>query len=169
MEGVTDYKSFLEPIGIILVVALGLGAFIFYVSLDRDIYIERIKKILNLILMFSIGILNSLYTAFVAMCFWNWFAIKALNISSISYPEMVGIVWLISLFTYRGNNDESKWKVLLAAIEACVPEHNRLLLTEVLEEQLENMRRDIALVAFERFVNHTITLVLGFVLHTLIG
>ena len=37
------------------------------------------------------------YTAFVAMRMWNWFAVRPLNLPSISFLEMVGLVWLIKI------------------------------------------------------------------------
>lgn len=116
-----------------------------------------------------VGLSIGLYTAFVAMCFWNWFAVRVLNINNISFLEMLGIVWLISLFTDQTNKDESKWKILFSAVEACVPEHNREMLAMTMEEHKENIWWDAFTAAFGRIVGNTATLALGFGLHVLMG
>jgi len=116
-----------------------------------------------------VGLLNGLYTAFIAMCFWNWFAVRVLNINSISFLEMLGIVWLISLFTSQTINDESKWKALFSFVEAGVPEHNRKMLAIAVEEHKDNIWTDALTAAFSRTVDNTMTLIFGFGLHILIG
>jgi len=116
-----------------------------------------------------VGLLIGLYTAFVAMSLWNWFAVRALNVNSITFLEMVGIVWLISLFTDHTNKDESKWKILFSAIEACVPDHNREMLAATIEEHKENIWTDAFAAAFGQVAGNTLTLALGFGLHVLIG
>ena len=118
---------------------------------------------------FFVGLLVGLYTAFVAMCFWNWFAVRVLNINSISFLEMIGIVWLVGLFTHFSDKDESKWKVLFAAVEACVPDHNREMLAQAMHEQKEQIWTGAATKAFWEIVGITFTLTLGFGLHVLIG
>jgi len=114
-----------------------------------------------------VGLLNGIYTAFVAMCFWNWFAVRVLNINIISFPEMLGIVWLISLFTDQTNKDESKWKILFSVVDACVPDHNREMLAETMAGHKENIWMDAFTAAFVRIAGTTVTLVLGYGLHVL--
>jgi hypothetical protein len=109
-----------------------------------------------------VGLSIGLYTAFVAMCFWNWFAVRVLNVRSISFLEMVGIVWLIQLFTEKDDNNEARWRVLFTTIEACVPDNNRKMLAEAMQEQKENIWIDAAAMAWKRIIGNTIMLILGF-------
>jgi hypothetical protein len=109
------------------------------------------------------------YTAFVATCMWNWFAVRALNVPSISFLEMVGLVWLIGILIHRPNTDEGKWKMLYTAIDACVPDHKREMLSEALREQTNNIWIDVLTISFAQIVGNTTTLILGFGLHSLIG
>ena len=54
--------------------------------------------------VFCFGLVNQLFGAFVAMCFWNWFVVKAFNVLSISYLLMLGVVWFIGIVFHKDNN-----------------------------------------------------------------
>lgn len=115
------------------------------------------------------ALIIGIYTAFVATCMWNWFATRALQLPSVSFLEMVGLVWLIGILTNRPNNEDSRWKVFYAVIDACIPDHKREMLNETLKEQTDNIWIDAASQVFGQFIGNTITLILGFGLHILIG
>ena len=85
-----------------------------------------------------LSLLGGVYTAFVAMCMWNWFAVRALDVPIISFAVMLGLVWLIEILIYRPNTDDFKWEALAVSIDACVPDHKREMLNGYLEKQLHN-------------------------------
>jgi hypothetical protein len=117
-------------------------------------------------------LLVGVYTAFVAMCMWNWFAVRALNVPSITFLQMVGIVWLLKLLINRPNADkadELRWKGLFTVLDACVPEQNKETLAEALQDQKGNIWFDILTLTFGELVGNTATLILGFGLHVVIG
>jgi hypothetical protein len=124
------------------------------------------KKIVALMIpSFVVG----LYTAFVVMCMWNWFAAPALNLSEITYLNMLGLIWLMSLLS--GNNqkaDDFKWKTLFTTIEFCIPDDKREEALETINGLQENVWIEVVGHISGQIVVNTITLVLGFILHSLV-
>jgi len=169
MEGASDH---IDVIGSAIGTVIVLAILIFYYLRDRGAYIDyidKIKKILKWFVATFIGFSIKLYTAFVAMCLWNWFAVRALNINSISFLEMIGIVLLVSLFTDGINKDHGNWKILFSVLEWCVPDQNREMVAEVMQEQKEQMWTDALIMSLGNIGGITITLILGYGLHLLIG
>lgn len=124
------------------------------------------KKIL--ILIFPAFIVGA-YTAFVAMCYWNWFVVTALNITQISYIEMLGIVWLIGLLNDRSNDpNEVKWKVLLTTLDHIVPEDKKEAVYQAVKDMEDNLWVDLSAKISGVFIGNTIALILGFILHLFI-
>jgi len=119
--------------------------------------------------VFVVAIPVGLYTAFVAMYMWNWFAVRVLHVPTISFLEMVGLVWLISLFIERPDRDEFRWKGICAAIEVCVPDHKREELADALNQINENLWSDIWKMIFAQLAGNTALLAFGFGLHVLIS
>lgn len=160
MEG--NFKDVINIIGVVIVIGILLAW-----KLGK--HTNKIKSIFKWLIASMIGLLISLYTSFVAMSLWNWFAVRALNINNISFFEMLGIVWLIGIFTSRADKDEMKWKLLFSAVEACVPDENREMLAMAIEEHKENIWADAFAAAFGQITGNTLTLALGFGLHILMG
>jgi len=113
-----------------------------------------------------VGLLIGCYTAFVAECFWNWFAVPVLHVSDVSFLQMLGILWLIQVITARATDgDNKRWILLFDVLELCVP-HEKL-------PELEGLKKsDSSEVFFEGFPvaaaqvgNNTLMLALGFALH----
>ena len=123
------------------------------------------KHVWTFVAAFFVG----LYTAFVAMCMWNWFAVQALNVPSISFLQMLGLVWLLSILTNRPDQDEIKWKSLFAIIEQCVPQEKQEAMADAIHEIQENIWVDLSGKIVGQIIGNTITLILGFVLHSFIG
>jgi hypothetical protein len=44
-----------------------------------------------------VALIVGIYTTFVAMYMWNWFAVPIFNLPYISFLQMLGLVWLIGL------------------------------------------------------------------------
>jgi hypothetical protein len=114
------------------------------------------------------GTCYQLITAFVAMCFWNWFIVLAFNVSPISYFLMLGVVWFVGIVFVKEENEFEK-KILYMILEACVPESKQ----EDLESQLKDMNESLLLHVFPvyvgRLVGISVTFILGLGLHLLIA
>ncbi len=110
----------------------------------------------------------SLYTAFVAQCFWNWFAVPTLHVSSVSFLEMLGLLWLVQLLTSRpSGSDDSHWGLLASLIELCVPAEKQKELAD-LSSPFSVFIEECSAV-FGQVAGNTVMLVLGFVLHLVIS
>ncbi len=124
------------------------------------------KKIWTLISALLVGV----YSAFVAMCMWNWFAVQALNVPNVSFLQMIGLVWLISILVNhnQSDKDETRWRMLFTIIERCVPEEKREIISGAIAEFKYNLWDDVWSRIFWQIGAKTITLILGFVLHLFI-
>ncbi len=91
-----------------------------------------------------VGLFMSIFSAFVAMNYWNWFVVDALNISEITFIQMLGIIWFIGIFSHNQNPNDHKWKMLFSIIQYCIPKENVEIAKEVIEEQnnADNIRQD---------------------------
>ena len=114
---------------------------------------------------YVVAFLVSFYTAFVAMCFWNWFAVGVLNVASISFLQMLGLIWLLSILIDQPYSDKSKWKALFTIIERCVPEEKQEDIADIIDEIQDNIWINIS----SKIIGNTLSLILGFVLHSFIG
>lgn len=123
------------------------------------------KKVL---LLFIPALLVGTYTAFVAMCMWNWFVVTALNLPTISYLQMLGLIWLIGLVTDKANPDGYKWKVLLTTVNSSLPDEKREAVSEALQDLNDNLWVDMAGLISGQLIGNTITLFLSYILHLFI-
>lgn len=115
---------------------------------------------------FVIGLLISCYTAFIAQCYWNWFAVRALNVSSVSFLEMLGLVWLLQIMTSRpALSDNHRWKVLTSAVELCVPAEKQRELYELATRKTFDEVLQEFFEVFGQVGSNTLLLAAGFVLH----
>lgn len=128
---------------------------------------NHIWKVLGAML---VGLPVGLYTAFVAECFWNWFAVPALHLPEISFLQWLGLWWLIGLFVRPSSSSENdkRWTLSMSVLELCVPEGKQAALKELLEANPILTFLEAFSMIFGQVVGNTITLVLGFLLHLLI-
>lgn len=112
-----------------------------------------------------VGTVVSLYTTFVAMCYWNWFLVRAINVNQINYFEMLGVVWLIGIFTSKHDENEYRWKILFSCIDACVPRENVEMLKETIKSHNENIWWNALFGSIGILFGNSFTLALGYVLH----
>jgi hypothetical protein len=113
-----------------------------------------------------VGLPIGCYTAFVAKCYWNWFAAPVLHVSNVPFPQMLGILWLIQVITGRpSDNDGNRWVLVLSIVELCVPPEKQAALEELkapntLAVFVEGFSKAIGQIA-----SNTLMLALGFALH----
>ena len=122
------------------------------------------KNILPWVVAFIVGI----YTSFVAMCMWNWFAVGILHAPNVSFLQMLGLIWLINLLINKQDTDETRWKILFTSIELCVPQEKQELLSDVMNDFKENFWVDLWGKIAGQIIGNTLTLILGFILHIFI-
>ena len=117
-----------------------------------------------------IGLTVGCYTAFVAANFWDWFAVPVLHVSSISFLQMLGLMWLISLFTGTFSAfDDARWKVLGFTVDLCVPEEKQQALKEFMDSLPFLVRLDTICKVFAQIAGNTFMLAAGFVLHLVVA
>lgn len=114
-----------------------------------------------------IGLPVGMYTAFVAECYWNWFAVPSLHVSELSFLQMLGILWLIQLIIPKqsSNADGRVWALLLSAIELCVPAEKQEELTELKEPPAIAAIIEGFSAIVGQLASNTFMLLLGFILH----
>jgi hypothetical protein len=113
-----------------------------------------------------VGLPIGCYTAFVAACYWNWFAVPVLHVSNVSFLQMLGILWLIQVITGRpSDNDTQRWVVTLSMIELCVPPDKLAALEELkTPNPLAGFVEGFSM-AVGQVISNTLMLALGFALH----
>lgn len=108
------------------------------------------SKIKTSITVIVIWLSMGLYTAFVAMCYFNWFVAHVLNANNVSYLEMLGIVWLFGLFRAPDKSEENNNRI-------DYDKHSKVFWEKTF------------IIVFERVVNNTLLLAIGFGLHIIIN
>lgn len=122
-----------------------------------------------------VGSILSLYTTFVIMNLWNWFASPALHVPEISFWGMFGLVLLVGLFVEgHAITAEGLLKNMIPVLIASVPDDRREEVVSTIEEYVtEKMKVEIWLEAgskaFGRCVGNTLVLGLGFVVHVFLA
>jgi hypothetical protein len=102
------------------------------------------------------------------MNLWNWFVAPAFHVAEISFWVMFGVNMLFGLL--RSNSDikeESRFKAMVTAIDACVPEEKRKEVDQRLEDLKGQVWIDASLSVFGQVMGDTLTLVIGFIVHVL--
>jgi hypothetical protein len=125
----------------------------------------QVKKF---ILLYGVSMTVGLYTTFVLVVLWDWFAVPAFHVNEIGFWIMYGLTMTSGLL--RGGSDietESRHKVLLVVLDGCVPDHKRQQVNEELEGLTEGMWWQAGTKVFGQVVGNSLTLALGFVIHIL--
>ena len=116
-----------------------------------------------------VALIVGIYTTFVAMYMWNWFAVPIFNLPYISFLQMLGLVWLIGAGISSIYTEETKLNFLIRIVELCVPNERKHEIDEIINSMKENLWSDLAIKIFGQFGGNTVTLILGFVLHLFIS
>jgi hypothetical protein len=116
--------------------------------------------------LFSIAV--SFYTTFVLQSLWNWFVAPSLHVSEISYWQMFGLNLLVRVVVEKDTLLEDKrWDRALTLLQVCVPGEKRAAIEERIEVENEEVRFQLAAHVGARVVSSTVTLVIGWLVHTL--
>ena len=121
----------------------------------------------TLAMLFLVGPLISLYSTFVLMNLWNWFATEALHLPEISFWVMYGLVLIVGMLTWKPDDKANEYslKGLTICVDACVPEDQKQSVSEQLKDQYEGIWMDVGWTVFSRILDVTFTLVLGWAVH----
>jgi len=128
---------------------------------------ESLKK---WIWTFGGALLVGFYSTFVMQMLWNWFAVPALNVRSLSYWQMYGLSTLISALLAHVEkegemNAKSNWRIAFAVLDACVPSDRM----DAVKERLEEMWGGLITTMLGQVVANTITLTLGWTVYTFLA
>lgn len=128
----------------------------------------------KLAMTWMVSIVVGFYSVFVLMEMWNWFAVPLLHVSESSYWLMYGVSMLFGLMTGAADGEqenpahERRWKALFITLDACIPEHKTEEVREEVRSETEGIWTDVGIMIFGRVVSRSLTLALGFVVHSLI-
>ena len=115
-----------------------------------------------------VGLVVGIYTAFVSMCLWNWFATRAFHVPALSFFEMLGLVWLLQvLFRSVGQDSEPHWRMLWTVLDEVVPESRHDAYAAAIKEWEQDVWAHSAGWAIGQVVGNTLILALSFGLHFL--
>ncbi len=122
-------------------------------------------------LTFAVGLLVGAFKAFVLMLMWNWFVSPMFHIESISFWQVLGLLWIVQLFVDSGSGSENpaetlRWDSLFLLLNACVPEHKNEELRDELKQNTESLWGKLVIHIFAQLANYAVTLGLGWVVHT---
>lgn len=125
-------------------------------------------KVKNFVLLYCISMVVGLYTTFVLVMLWDWFAVPAFHVSEIGFWVMYGLTMLIGVLRPTGNDIESenRHKVLAVMPDACIPDAKR----EQVKEELDGLAQEIwwqaGMKVFGQVVSNSFMFGLGFAIHT---
>jgi|ERR1035437_6775040 hypothetical protein len=118
---------------------------------------------------YAAAFIVGLYTTFVVQSLWNWFAVKAFHVPSVSYWEMYGVTMLLGLLLARDAEEAQQqqyWKMAFVVLDACVPPDKRDGVAEEMKTQSEGLWVQVALMAVGKVVGNTLALIIGWAVYT---
>jgi len=119
---------------------------------------------------FTAALLVGVFRAFVVMYLWDWFVTEVFHVSQISFLQVYGLTLIVQLFT--GSSRESgrmQWRWLTKTLEYCVPGDRKDALKDALNELGSGMSLEMVMVILSEFLTLVSILVIGFVIHLLVG
>jgi hypothetical protein len=131
---------------------------------------SKLKQWLSL---YAVSMVIGLYTAFVFMVMWNWFVAQTLNFHELSFWQALGLFWLIGLL--RGIPEEqhftskNRWETLFMVLDYCVPGERLETLRQQVKEKTEMMWTDAVGEVIGHAIGITVTLGLGWIVHSLVA
>jgi hypothetical protein len=120
-------------------------------------------------LTFVVSLLVGAFKAFILMLMWNWFVSPVFHTGSITFWQVLGLLWLVQLFVGVKTDDPEKsqrWDNLFLVLNSCVPEHQREHVREAIKERRERIWADIGLHIFGQIFDYSFTLGLAWLVHT---
>jgi hypothetical protein len=136
-------------------------------SLQKKTWRRTLMNAKKVITMFVLSTFLSLYTTFVLQNFWNWFVVNALNVAHVSYWVTYGLVMIVNLIFYKNDfENEQRWKWLETVLIPCIPEEKRSEIGEELKLHKEDLAVQLGIMIFSTAFGNTVTLALGWAVHT---
>jgi hypothetical protein len=118
----------------------------------------------------AVSIVVGLYTTFVLLSMWNWFAVQALHGPEIHYWTMYGLMMLIRLvFEPPVFKEKEVFGRLEILIRACVPEEKRDQLDATLKEEEKGFAARAGWSAVGQAIGASIALGLGWAIHSFLA
>lgn len=117
-----------------------------------------------------IAFLVGLYSTFVALNLWTWFAVPILHLPGLSFLQLWGLMLLANTLM-RGNlqtstNSESgKWAMLGTAVEMCIPDEKQQLWKDYWEGEPARVFVETVGAIVGSLASSTLVLATGFILH----
>ena len=126
-------------------------------------------KIKNFILLFGMRMIVGLYTTFVLVILWDWFAVPAFHVSEISFWVMYGLTMLIGVLRppEDDSQDELRHKIVAVMLDACIPADKQEQVIEELKRFEEEIWWRAGFKMFGQITTNSLTLGIGFVVHVL--
>lgn len=118
---------------------------------------------------YGVSLLVGAYKAFVLMLMWNWFVTPIFHTESISFWQVLGLLWVVQLFVDGRSDDTTenwRWEKISLMLNACIPEHSREELMEELKQVNEGVWGEIGTKIFSHIVGYSFALALGWTLHS---
>jgi hypothetical protein len=124
------------------------------------------KMVTAWVIAFFVG----LYSTFVALNLWTWFAVPIFHLPDLSFLQLWGLMLLASALT-RGNfqietnGENGRWATLGTAIEMCIPDEKQQVWKEYWDATPLRAFLETVSVIVGAVASNTLVLVLGFILH----
>lgn len=118
---------------------------------------------------FAVSLLVGAFKAFVLMLMWNWFVSPVFHTESISFWQVLGLLWVVQLFvdnTSENPAETLRWENLFLVLDACVPEHKREEVREEVKQKNEGIWSQLGVHIFGQLTGYAVTLMLGWLVHT---
>jgi len=133
--------------------------------------VKTMKDFKKLLWAFPIGIVVSLYTTFIIQNLWNWFAVPALHVTEIPFWGIYGLVLLVGLLAEGQKNgdkfaNEQRMEEYRPCFGCIIPEEKKEGVMQTIEKENEGMWLNMGLEVFGKIVGNTLTLLIGWGVHT---
>lgn len=110
------------------------------------------------------------YTTFVLQSLWNWFAVPALNVSSLSYWATYGLNMVIACFkgtvSPESVTNDHRWKIAITVLQECIPPDKEEHVREELTILHHGQAGELWKIAITQFGVQTFALAVGWFIHT---
>lgn len=124
------------------------------------------------LMFFVLTLITQLYTTFVSTILFNWFVARVFHVSDVSFWLMYGLIIFVNLFRDPRDqffDSERRWKSMMTAIRACIPEDCKEFVREQLQDNDEAIWLEAGTLIFGRVLGNTVALGIGLIAHRLVS
>lgn len=128
---------------------------------------KAVKYLLN----FGLSLVVWLYTTFALTMLWNWFVTPAFHVGEIGYWNMYGLVLVIRLLSPGSEMLPvmiDKWEHAMVMLNACIPEEKRPEVEGAIKKDMASVNEQSLIASVSSFAASTMSLLIGFVIHSLL-